>query len=52
MKNKEKLIALCEVGIFAAIAFVLDLLASLYSGYLFPNGGSLSHGMNSFYKWD
>lgn len=45
MKNKEKLIALCEVGIFAAIAFVLDLLASLYSGYLFPNGGSLSFAM-------
>ena len=31
-----------EVAIFAAIGYVLDLLASLYSGYLFPFGGSLS----------
>ena len=42
MKNKEKIILCVEVAIFAAIGFVLDLLASLYSGYLFPFGGSLS----------
>ena len=42
MKNKEKLILCAEVAIFSAIGFVLDLLAGLYSGYLFPFGGSLS----------
>ena len=42
MKNREKIILCIEVAIFAAIGFVLDLLASLYSGYLFPFGGSLS----------
>lgn len=42
MKNKEKLLMCAEVAIFAAIGYVLDLLASLYSGYLFPFGGSLS----------
>ena len=39
MKNKEKLILCAEVAIFSAIGFVLDLLAGLYSGYLFPFGG-------------
>ena len=45
MKNKEKILLCAEVAIFAAIAYVLDLLASLYSGYLFPFGGSLSLAM-------
>ena len=45
MKNKEKLILCAEVAIFASIGYVLDLLASLYSGYLFPFGGSLSLAM-------
>ena len=42
MKNKDKIILCVEVAIFASIGYVLDLLASLYSGYLFPFGGSLS----------
>lgn len=42
MKNKEKIILCVEVAIFASIGYVLDLFASLYSGYLFPFGGSLS----------
>lgn len=42
MKNKEKLILCVEVAIFASIGYALDLLASVYSGYLFPFGGSLS----------
>ena len=45
MKNKEKLLLCAEVAIFASIGYVLDLLASLYSGYLFPFGGSLSLAM-------
>ena len=42
MQNKDKIILCVEVAIFASIGYVLDLLASLYSGYLFPFGGSLS----------
>ena len=40
MKNK-KIMAMAEVGVFAAIGFALDLLATLYSGF-FPFGGSVS----------
>ena len=40
MKNK-KIMAMAEVGVFAAIGFALDLLANLYSGF-FPFGGSVS----------
>jgi thiamine transporter len=42
MKNKEKIITISEIAIFTAIAFVLDFAATLYSGYIFPNGGSFS----------
>lgn len=45
MKNKKEIISLCEVAIFAAIGFVLDFVANLYSGFIFPNGGSLSFAM-------
>ena len=45
MKKKNEIISLCEVAIFAAIGFVLDFLANLYSGYFFPNGGSLSFAL-------
>ena len=39
--KKQKIIGLAEVALFSAIAFVLDLLATLYSGF-FPSGGSIS----------
>ena len=45
MKNKKEIISLCEVAIFAAIGFVLDFAANLYSGFIFPSGGSLSFAM-------
>ena len=35
---------MAEIAIFAAIGFVLDLLASLYSGF-FPFGGSVSFAL-------
>ena len=41
MKRKTKIITMAEVAIFASIGFILDLLASLYSGF-FPFGGSIS----------
>ena len=44
MKNKIKIITMAEIAIFAAIGFVLDLLASLYSGF-FPFGGSISFAL-------
>ena len=44
MKRKTKIITLAEIAIFAAIGFVLDLLASLYSGF-FPFGGSVSFAL-------
>ena len=39
--KKQKIIIIAEVAVFAAIAFILDLLATLYSGF-FVNGGSIS----------
>lgn len=42
--KKTKIITLSEVAVFAAIGFVLDLLANLYSGY-FPFGGSISFAL-------
>ena len=44
MKNKEKILIIAEIAIFAAIGLVLDLLATFYSGY-FPFGGSISMAM-------
>ena len=35
MKNKKEIISLCEVAIFAAIGFVLDFAANLYSGFIY-----------------
>ena len=40
MKNK-KIITMAEIAVFASIGFVLDLLATFYSGF-FPSGGSIS----------
>lgn len=45
MKQRKEIISLCEVAIFAAIGFVLDFAANLYSGFIFPNGGSLSFAL-------
>lgn len=45
MKKRKEIIAISEVAIFAAIGFVLDFAANLYSGYIFPNGGSLSFAL-------
>ena len=44
MKRKTKIITMAEVAIFAAIGFVLDLLAALYSSF-FPFGGSISFAL-------
>ena len=44
MKQKTKIISMAEIAIFASIGFILDLLASLYSGF-FVNGGSISFAM-------
>ena len=44
MKQKTKIITMAEIAIFASIGFILDLLASLYSGF-FVNGGSISFAM-------
>lgn len=41
---KKNLIILAEVAIFAALGYVLDLIAGLYSGY-FVNGGSIGIAM-------
>lgn len=45
MKKRNEIISLCEVAIFAAIGFVLDFAANIYSGFIFPNGGSLSFAL-------
>ena len=44
MKKKTKIITMAEVAAFASIAFVLDILAGLYSGF-FASGGSISFAM-------
>jgi thiamine transporter len=44
MKKKTKIITMAEIAIFAAIGFVLDFLAGLYSGF-FPFGGSISFAL-------
>ena len=44
MKKRMKIITMAEIAIFAAIGFVLDLLAGLYSGF-FPFGGSISFAL-------
>lgn len=44
MKKKTKIITMAEIALFAAIGFVLDFLAGLYSGF-FPFGGSISFAL-------
>ena len=43
MKNK-KIVTMTEIAVFASIGFVLDVLATFYSGF-FVNGGSISFAM-------
>lgn len=48
MKRKEKIWSvrtIAEIGIFAALGYVLDLLAGIYSSPLFPNGGAIGIAM-------
>lgn len=44
MKQKVKIITMAEIAIFSAIGFILDFLATLYSGF-FPFGGSVSFAL-------
>ena len=46
MKNTSKLVTtLCEIGIFAALGFVLDELQGIIFKGVFPNGGSIGFAM-------
>ena len=46
MKNTTKLVnTLCEVGIFAALGFVIDELQGIIFKGVFPNGGSIGFAM-------
>ena len=46
MKNTSKLVnTLCEVGIFAALGFVIDELQGIIFKGVFPNGGSIGFAM-------
>jgi thiamine transporter len=44
MGNKE-IRFIAEVGVYSAVALVLDFLAGLYSGFIWPLGGSISFAM-------
>jgi len=46
MKNTSKTITIiCEIGIFAALGFVLDELQGIIFKSVFPNGGSIGFAM-------
>ena len=46
MKNTPKIVTtLCEIGIFAALGFVLDELQGILFKSVFPNGGSIGFAM-------
>lgn len=46
MKNTSKLVTtICEIGIFAALGFVIDELQGVLTGALFPSGGSIGFAM-------
>ena len=46
MKNTSKIVnTLCEVGIFAALGFVIDELQGILFKGVFPNGGSIGFAM-------
>ena len=40
--NNSKTKKLVEISILVALAFVLDYVASIYSGWFWPFGGSIS----------
>ena len=42
--KKNKIVTMTEIAVFASIGFVLDVLASFYSGF-FVNGGSISFAL-------
>ncbi len=44
MKKRNEIVIMAEIAIFAAIGFVLDFFAGLYSGF-FPFGGSISFAL-------
>lgn len=39
---RKQILFIVEVSIFSALGLVLDFLAGLYSGYIWPNGGSIT----------
>jgi thiamine transporter len=45
MKRESLVKTMAEVAIFSALGFVLDLVAGLYSKFLFVNGGSIGIAM-------
>ena len=46
MKNTTKIVnTLCEIGIFAALGFVIDELQGILFKGVFPNGGSIGFAM-------
>ena len=46
MKNTTNTVrTLCEIGIFAALGFIIDELQGLFFGSVFPNGGSIGFAM-------
>ena len=46
MKNTTNTVrTLCEIGIFAALGFIIDELQGLFFGGVFPNGGSIGFAM-------
>ncbi|MCI2069475.1 MAG: energy-coupled thiamine transporter ThiT [Bacilli bacterium] len=45
MKKDQIVRTMCEVAVFAALGYGLDMLSGLYSHFLFPNGGSIGIAM-------
>ena len=42
MTRKNQILFIAEIGIFAAIGLVLDLVSGIYSEAIWPNGGSMT----------
>lgn len=45
MKKDQLVRTMCEIAIFAALGYGLDMLSGLYSRFIFPNGGSIGIAM-------
>lgn len=45
MKNNSTIKTMAEIAMFAAIGYLLDALAGIYSAPIFVNGGSIGLGM-------